>query len=385
MLRPVLKVSIPYFVADEAVHFRASGTLISLEDPDGRVLALLRLMDGTRDLDTIYRDLQASFPDVTADDVRQALVDLDESGLVQDASDTGSDFDADSAERWAPNFGFFETYASTSVSKYEFQRRIRDTKIAILGIGGVGTHILLDLVAIGFTDIKIVDFDKVELSNLNRQVLYGEAFLGQHKVHIAADRARALNSSISLAVEQTRLMSADEVYRVVNDRDIVIGTADGPKLQFAHWLNEGCVRAGAALVTGGVDTYRALMYSTVPGISGCVACWYDQVQETDPTSRMVLRAMRETEARGEKFGEDTAAFNGLVVLLAAHIVGEVVRLASRIAAPLSVGRLLEWTFSDPQLTVAETLKRLPGCRICRSATARPSLSWLATDPLPLPF
>jgi molybdopterin/thiamine biosynthesis adenylyltransferase len=385
VLRPALKKSIPHFVADEAVHFRDSGTLISLEDPDGRVRALLRLMDGTRDPDAIQQDLQAEFPDVTADDVRQAIRELDESGLIQDASDTGSDFDAASAERWAPNFGFFETYASTSVSKYEFQRRIRDCKVAVLGIGGVGTHLLLDLVAIGFTDIKIVDFDRVELSNLNRQVLYGEPFLGQHKVHIAADRARALNSSITLTAEQTRLMSADQVYRVVSDRDIVIGSADGPKLQFAHWLNEACVRAGAALVTGGVDTKRALMYSVVPGVTGCVECWYDQVQEADPTTRMVNREMRAIEARGEAFGEDTAAFNGLVVLLAAHIVGEVARLASRVAPPISVGRLLELTFHDPQLTVTETLKRLPDCRICRSAAARPSLNWLTADPLPLPF
>jgi molybdopterin/thiamine biosynthesis adenylyltransferase len=385
VLRPALKVSIPYFVADEAVHFRDSGTLISLEDPDGRVLALLRLIDGSRDSDAIWRDLLAEFPDVTAEDVSQAIRDLDESGLIQDASDTGRDFDVASAERWAPNFGFFETYASMSVSKYEFQRRIRDCKIAVLGVGGVGTHLLIDLVAIGFTDIKIVDFDRVELSNLNRQILYGEAFLGQQKVHIAADRARALNSSITLTAEQTRLMSADEVYRVVSDRDIVIGSADGPKMEFAHWLNEACVRAGAALISGGVDTRRALMYTAVPGISGCVECWYDQVQKADPTTRMVSREMRAIEARDEAFGEDTAAFNGLVTLLAAHMVGEVVRLASRVAPPLSVGRLIEMTFHDPQLTVTETLKRLPDCRICQSAAARPVLNWLATDPLPLPF
>ncbi len=385
MLRPTLKVSIPHFVADGAVHFRVSGTLTSLEDPDGRVLALLRLMDGNRDPDAICRALQDEFPDVTAGEVAQAVRDLDDCGLIQDASDTGSDFDAASAERWAPNFGFFETYASTSVSKYEFQRRMRDCKVAVIGVGGVGTHLLLDLVAIGFTDITIVDFDRVELSNLNRQVLYGEPFLGQHKVHIAADRARALNSSITLRVEQSRIMSADDAYRVVSDRDIVVCSADGPKLDIPHWVNEACVRAGAAMISGGVDTQRSLLYTVVPGISGCVECWYDQVQEADPVSRMVASELRAIEARGDKFGEDTAAFNGLVVLNAAHTIGEVVRLASRVSAPLSVGRLLEMTFQDPQLTVTETLKRLPDCRICRSAAPRPALEWLAASPLPVPF
>jgi hypothetical protein len=241
--------------------------MTSLEDPDGRVLALLKLLDGLRGLDNVWRDLNLLYPDITCDDVRIAIEELDDSGLIQDAGDTGSDFDAAAHERWARNLGFFETYASLATSKYEFQRRIRDTRVAVLGVGGVGSHVLADLVAVGFTDLRIVDFDVVELSNLNRQVLYGEPFLGQRKVRVAADRARALNSGIRLEAEQVKLLSTDDVYRVVHDRDIVIGSVDGPKMQIVHWLNEGCVRAGAALMSGGVDTQRAMLYTVVPGIS----------------------------------------------------------------------------------------------------------------------
>src|SRR6266567_791149 len=88
--RPVLKQSVPFFTAEGAIHFRLAGTLTSLEDPDGRVLALLTLLDGTRELDDICRELQARYPDLTSDDVREAIADLDESRLIQDASDTGS-------------------------------------------------------------------------------------------------------------------------------------------------------------------------------------------------------------------------------------------------------------------------------------------------------
>jgi molybdopterin/thiamine biosynthesis adenylyltransferase len=371
------KPTIPYFASDGSVHFRLTGTLTSIEDPKGQVLALLELLDGQRDLDAIWRDLNARYPDVSPEDVREAIADLDESGFVQDGSDVGSDFGADARQRYARNLAFFETYASSAISKYEFQRRIGATKVAVLGVGGVGSHILIDLVAIGFTDIRIVDFDSVELSNLNRQILYGEASIGQPKVQVAADRARAMNSAVKLDVENTKLLSADDVYRVVYDRDIVIGSVDGPKMQIVHWLNAGCVRAGAALMSGGVDTQRSLLYTVVPGISGCVACWYRNVRTNDSTTRMVQDAKYEHEASGEKFAEDAAAFNGLVVLLNAHMVGETIRLATRISPPLSVGRLLDMSFHDPRLRVAETFVRSGDCEVCRDASPVAALRWLS--------
>lgn len=172
---------------------------------------------------------------------------------------------------------------------------------------------------------------------------------------------------------------------MVHDRDIVLGTADAPKLDMMHWLNAGCVRAGAALITGGVATQLAYMYTVVPGVSGCAECWFESVERNDPASRMLHREMRAAEARGERFGEDTAAFNGLVVLLDAYMVGDAVRLASRVSPPVSVGRVLEATFHNPQVQVAETFERLPGCAVCGPVKALESLSWLGDDQRPLPF
>jgi molybdopterin/thiamine biosynthesis adenylyltransferase len=186
-------------------------------------------------------------------------------------------------------------------------------------------------------------------------------------------------------VVQSKLASADDVYRVARDRDIVIGLADYPKLDIERWVNEACVRSGAALIAAGVITQRAYFYTIVPGLSGCVQCWYDTVQETDPTSRLVRRDMEGTEARGERFAEDRAAFNGLVVMVGAQVVGEAVRLASRVSPPVSVGRVIEMAFHDPQLRVVETFKRRDDCAICPDAEPAASLGWLTSEVRPLPF
>lgn len=383
-MRLALKTSIPYFLAEGSIHFRRGGELTSLEDPDGSVLGLLELLDGTRDATAISAELRSRFGNLTDTEVRDAIDELDQLGFLQDVTDEGSDFDESSRERWSNNLGFFESYATLATSKYEFQRRIRNAKVAVLGMGGVGSHVLLDLVAIGFQDIRIVDFDRVELSNLNRQILYGEPFLGRPKVEVAAERARILNSGVQIDPIQRRLESADDVYRVVQDREIVMAVADRPRMQIGNWINEGCVRAGAAVINAGVDVQRAYHFTVVPGLSGCLQCWQNSVTD-DPTTQMILEELQTTEQEGRSFGESTAAFNGLVLFDASYLVAEMVRLSSRVCPPLSIGRELQMTFHDPQLREAESWKRDPECTVCRNAVPKPSLDWLASSNGPLPF
>jgi molybdopterin/thiamine biosynthesis adenylyltransferase len=385
MSRPALKISIPYFVANDEIHFRLGGTLTSLEAGDGRVQALLELLDGSREPDEIFRQLLGRFPDLTKADIDDAIADLDDSGLLQDATDEGRDFSAADRERWSNNLGFFETYASLAVSKYEFQRRIRDAKVAVLGVGGIGSHVLIDLVAIGFHDIRIVDFDRIEVSNFNRQIIYGEPDLGRVKVQVAAERAKALNGAVRIDQVEMRLTSGDDVYQVVRDRDVVIAVVDRPKVHVAHWVNEGCVRAGTALIGGGVDTQRAVHYGMVPGITGCLECWYSSVQANDPTSRMVQGVMDEIDRGGQAYGEDTAAFNGLVSLGSGMMLSEMVRLTSRVTPPLSLGRMLGLTFHDPRLREMESWKPDPDCSLCGDVSPRESFQWLESGNLRAPF
>lgn len=383
-MRPATKATVPYFTGDGGVHFRRGGELTTLRDADGRVRRLVELLDGTRTVPEITADLQSAYPDATGADVDGAVAALDGLTLLQDADAPTLGLSATQLERWDRNLGFFETYASLDTSKYELQRRLMDAKVAMLGVGGVGSHVLIDLVAMGVGDIRIVDFDTVQLSNLNRQILYGEQYLGQSKIDVARERTLAFNSELRLDTVQTQLGSADDVFKVVHDRDVVVAAVDRPKTTILGWLNEGCVRAGAPLLTGGVDTQRALHYTVVPGLSGCVECWQSGAEAEEATSRRVFDAVRAQAAEGRYFGEDRAAFNGLVTLQTAFLVGEVVRLATRVARPLSVGRALQVFFHDPQLQEAEGWTRRPDCPVCGSAPLRPELEWLA-EPATLPF
>jgi molybdopterin/thiamine biosynthesis adenylyltransferase len=384
MPRPSVKSTLPHFYADGAVHFRMAGELLSIEDTDGRIGQLLKLLDGTRDTDEIFSALTALYPDTTRAEFDKAIADLDDSGLLHDAAAPVEGLTAEHCERWSRNLGFFETFASMAVSKYAYQKRVRTTKVAMLGVGGVGSHVLMDIVALGFTDIRVVDFDTVALSNLNRQVLYGEHCLGRPKVGLAKQWVERFNSEVDLDVVEKKLSSADDVYAVVHDRDIVVAAIDRPKTTALLWLNEGCVRAGAAFVTGGVDTQRAVHYTVVPGVSGCIECWRSSVHAQDETSRKLFDRLHEQEDAGLRFGEDMAAFDGLVVLQTAFLVGELVRLATAVSPPLSVGRLLQVLFQCPVLVERESWTRDPNCRVCGDARLPARFGWLPAAITPAP-
>lgn len=375
MVLPVTKDNVPWFVRDGAVHFRLSGELTSFEDPDGRVAALLRLLDGTRTVEEVGRTLAGQYPDLTPGEVEEALAELDSERLIQDATDTGAGFTARELERWDRNFGFLETYATLGCSKFEFQRRIRGTRLALLGVGGIGSHALLDAVAIGFTDIRIVDFDTIELSNLNRQTIYDETVIGQGKVDVAARRATALNSDARIDPVATRISSPDVVHDLVHDRDVVLVAVDRPRMQVLHWVNEGCLRAGASFLVGGVDGDRTFQYTVVPGVSGCLECWYSTVRETDPTSAMVLDHLEGMAAEGHTFSEDRSAFNGSILPVLSIMIGDLVRMATGIAAPYGLGRLIQTSFHDPQPRIRETWQRRPDCLHCGQSTSRLPVRW----------
>jgi molybdopterin/thiamine biosynthesis adenylyltransferase len=370
--RPRRKAAFPVYAIDETIYIQGCGDLIEIEDAEGHVRRLLDLLDGTRTADEVADELVREGAAPSREDVFDAIAALERQSLLEDAARDRLD-DPYFLERWSRNLGFFETYATLETSKYELQQRLQDARVGLLGLGGVGTHASLDLAAMGVGDLRILDFDTVELSNLNRQILYTEADIGRRKVELAEARIRAFAPRLRLDAVEQRLSSADDVAEAVHDRDVVIGAIDRPKMQAAGWLNEGCVRAGVPLITGGVDTQRSLHYTILPGETGCVECWRQAAAQDDPVGAAISEQMADIERRqiaGERFGQDFAAFAPVVMLHTAYMVGEAARIITGIAPPIAAGRLLEVRFDDFALREAERWERLPDCPVCGEVSER---------------
>jgi len=335
--------------------------MLEIEDPDGSLRRLLTLIDGSRTAGEIEREFRALVPSSELN-VAEALNDLDKAGLLIDGADDVT-LDGYHLERWSRNLGFFETYASLSRSKYAMQEKLRDCKVTLLGLGGLGSHLSLDLLGLGVQDLRVVDFDKVVLSNLNRQILYTEAEIGESKVELAVRRMSSYYPVARIEGVERKLSSAQDVHDMVAGRDFTFCVIDRPKLYAHRWANEGCVRAGVPFLVGGVETQRALTYLVIPGVTGCVECW--RLLAADDESTRVLRAQMEHRHGEISVGPDLAAFGPLVTTVTAMLLTEFVRFVTGIAAPVSAGRLMEIRFGDFALREAEQWSRLQDCPVCR--------------------
>lgn len=365
VVKPQLKHTSPLSSRNGILYIGGYGEATEIPDPDGAIERLFELMDGTRSLDEIHEALVSRHPMVTHTDVADAVRKFDDAGFLLDATQSvDGQLDDYEIARWERNINFFGSYARLADNKYAMQRKLRDTRVTLLGLGGLGTHLLLDMAAMGVGHVRAVEFDTVELSNLNRQILYRDSDIGKPKIEAALRRVQEFNPRIDLEARPGRIESAEDVMRAAEGADVVISVADRPKMEIAHWVNEGCVRTGVPLIAGGLETQRVVYYTMLPGRTGCVECWRSGVLRADEVSAALLRDKRERRISGDK-----AAFCPLVTMTTGLMIGELTRLVTGIAPLTAAGRLMEMRFDDYVLRVAEQWDRAPGCRVCGSVSA----------------
>lgn len=131
----------------------------------------------------------------------------------------------------------------------EGQRRLSNARVLVIGAGGLGSPLLQYLASAGVGTIGIVEFDRVEESNLHRQVLFTEADIGKSKAHAAAALLRSQNADIKINVHELYLTAATAL-QVLDGYDIVADGSDN--LPTRYLVNDACVLAAKPLVSGAI-------------------------------------------------------------------------------------------------------------------------------------
>lgn len=135
----------------------------------------------------------------------------------------------------------------------ESQQKLMDAKVLVVGAGGLGTPALQYLTAAGVGTIGIVDYDIVELSNLQRQILFAENDVGQLKAQVAAEKLSKLNSAVKFQVHLDRLTS-DNALEIIEGYDLVIDGSDNFPTRYLN--NDACVILNKPFVYGSVYRYE---------------------------------------------------------------------------------------------------------------------------------
>jgi len=218
------------------------------------------------------------------------------------------------------------------------QKRLKAAKVAVAGVGGLGCPTSIYLAAAGIGKIILLDSERFELSDLNRQILGWEKDIGRFKAEVAKEKLDAANSQIeveAVVVEITK----ENVQNVMEDADVVVDGQDNWKTRFI--LNEYCVTQNVPFVHAGVSALHGQITTIVAGKGPCLRCIFPK----DPPEREKIPVL----------GATPALFASLQVM-------ETVKLVTGIGRPL-VGRML---FVDGREMVFETMevKRNVKCPVC---------------------
>lgn len=225
----------------------------------------------------------------------------------------------------------------------EGQERLKASSVLIVGAGGLGSPLSMYLAAAGIGTIGIVDFDIVDVTNLQRQILYGQADVGRKKLAAAETRLAALNPHVRMVRHDTKLTAANAL-DLIEQYDIV---ADGTDNFATRYLvNDACVLAGKPNVYASIYRFDGQVSVFGAKDAPCYRCVYPE-----PPPPGTVPSCSEGGVLG--------VLPGIIGSIQA---AEVIKLAGGFGEPL-VGRLLLFDALDMRFRTL-TVPRDPACPIC---------------------
>lgn len=232
----------------------------------------------------------------------------------------------------------------------EGQKKLRDSKILLVGLGGLNSPVALYLAAAGVGTLGLLDFDTVERSNLQRQILHGEHRLGEPKVHSARDRLRDLNPDVETVTYSCRITAAN-AGQMVEPWDIVVDGTDSFAARYA--LNDACI-----------DQRKPLVYGAVMRFQGQVSVFWPAVDSEAGSPCFRCLFPREPSAADAPACAEAGVFGVLPGIIGTLQATEALKLALGMGQPLT-GRLL--MVDALNLEFRRTgIPVVPGCPSCGS-------------------
>ncbi|EEQ09330.1 Adenylyltransferase thiF [Yersinia mollaretii ATCC 43969] len=154
----------------------------------------------------------------------------------------------------------------------EGQQKLKQASVLIVGLGGLGSPAALYLAAAGVGKLWLADDDALEISNLQRQVLYRTADMGQNKAKLAQRHLQSLNPQIE-AITLDQRLAGSPLTEAVAAVDLVLDCCDN--METRHQVNAACVHAGKPLISGSAVGFSGqLLIIDPPYAHGCYACLY---------------------------------------------------------------------------------------------------------------
>jgi len=217
------------------------------------------------------------------------------------------------------------------------QERLKNAKVFVAGAGGLGSAISIYLAAAGIGRIRIVDHEKIELSNLNRQILHCDEDIGREKAASAEEKLKKINPDVSLeAISET--IEENNVLELVDDFDLIVDAMDN--FHTRYLLNRTAIVKNIPFFHGAINGLYGQATTIIPGKTACLRCIFPE-----PPPSMVFPVV--------------GATCGVIGCIQ---VTEIVKYIVKMGSSLE-NRLLLWDGLNAKIDEIE-IERNPSCEDC---------------------
>lgn len=223
------------------------------------------------------------------------------------------------------------------------QRKLLESRVLVVGAGGLGSPVSLYLAAAGVGTLGLVDNDVVDVSNLQRQIVHRTANVGRPKVESAAEALQALNPDVQVIRHQATFSSAN-ARELVAGYDLVVECSDNFSTKYL--ANDVCVMTGKPLVWGAVFQFDGQLSVVLPGEGPCYRCIFAAPPPADSAPTCV----------------EAGVMGALVGIVGSWQALEVIKVLAGIGRPLA-GRLLILDGLSGEADIIEVQRR-KNCELC---------------------
>lgn len=234
------------------------------------------------------------------------------------------------------------------------QEKLAQSRVLIIGAGGLGSPAAFYLTAAGVGTIGIADGDRVELSNLQRQILHNQSRIGRKKAESAAETLSALNPHIHIE-PYPYFANEMNILELIQRYDFIVDASDQLKNKFL--INDACVLGKKPFVHGGITGFGGQVMTYVPGKGPCYRCIFGDLPEEPMPAPIPVIGM-------------TAGIIGTIQAV------ETVKYLLGIGSPL-IGKLLVFDGLSMQFRTVHFPKQSAHCRVCGKTPDIHDLSWYA--------
>lgn len=307
--------------ADGSLHLLHEGLEMQYEidqpkDQDLLVLELLR--SGFITVEEICERLNRE--GYSSETVAASVHDLNQIGVLE--SDFGRGLLSDEeAERFDRQLIYLADISPEGQSAWQLQKSLRDSHVVVLGCGGLGSWAATGLALSGVGRLTLIDDDTVELSNLNRQLLFQHRDVGRQKTVVAKESLKAINPELRVTTIEGRLKTSTEIAALTSDSDFLVMTADDPPYELSRVVNEACLNTCTPWISAGqIPPLIRVGPVVIPGQTPCLECQERAFSRDFPRYEELIAHRSNRPGSASTLGPASGIVGSLIAMEAVHLL-----------------------------------------------------------------